>query len=82
MEVLVCREVDRPDKSAYANVQGVPRAIQLDLVLFSNSTPVNTQGVHLLYQCLSTVQEQDEIYALCFIDALRGSSANDFHQFF
>ena len=24
MEVLVCREVDRPDKSAYANVQGVP----------------------------------------------------------
>ena len=35
MEVLVCREVDRPDKSAYANVQGVPgvpRAIQLDLV--------------------------------------------------
>ena len=42
MEVLVCREVDRPDKSAYANVQGVPRAIQLDLVLFSNSTPVNT----------------------------------------
>ena len=43
MEVLVCREVDRPDKSAYANVQGVPRAIQLDLVLFSNSTPVNTK---------------------------------------
>ena len=41
MEVLVCREVDRPDKSAYANVQGVPRAIQLDLVLSSNSTPVN-----------------------------------------
>ena len=24
MEVVVCREVDRPDSSAYANAQGVP----------------------------------------------------------
>ena len=33
MEVMVCREVDRPDSSAYANAQGVPPSSPSAIVL-------------------------------------------------
>ena len=49
MEVVVCREVDRPDSSAYANAQGVP--LLLVRIVPATLVPLLMLSMCTSYQC-------------------------------